>query len=499
MLITRRSLVVLQLVVLTGALCPGPAPVWANPNPQATDFSAQSQADARSAAETLRQWVAHRRGQISLYVASARHGQQVVAINGDRPLNPASNSKILTMAAALRELGPQWRFNTKISGKARGDNVERLVIWSDGDPTLDRPLMMDWAFQVIRLGLHNFQKVVVDQSAFDDRYVPPAFQQQPNEWAAFRAPVSAVAFERNTIAISVVPKTTGTVPAVTAFPPSFVMLLSKVQTAASGEKPGALQVVASSEPIGVSYKIRGSVAAGSAPTVLVRRVEDPRLLPGYALADCLRALGANVGAVVEVGASNDEPVLVQHKSPELLSLLATLGKESDNFTAEMLVKALGAHATSRPGSTEAGMDVIRRFAERIHPLAPGTQLVNGSGLFDANRLSAELLVAVLRHVCSDPRLGPEFLASLAVAGRDGTLRNRLANEVTSSVVRAKTGTLKDVVSLSGTIDGLQPTEPWVFSVIVNGIEAPNAVKQQIDEFVTKLAAAMHTSPTLETK
>jgi D-alanyl-D-alanine carboxypeptidase/D-alanyl-D-alanine-endopeptidase (penicillin-binding protein 4) len=96
----------------------------------------------------------------------------------------------------------------------------------------------------------------------------------------------------------------------------------------------------------------------------------------------------------------------------------------------------------------------------------------------------------LRHIRHDQRLGPEYLASLAVAGRDGTLRTRLSKIVSTATVRGKTGTLNQAVSLSGYLDVESAAEPWVFSIIVNGIEKVDLVRQKIDEFVSRLSDAM---------
>ena len=76
-------------------------------------------------------------------------------------------------------------------------------------------------------------------------------------------------------------------------------------------------------------------------------------------------------------------------------------------------------------------------------------ILNGSGLFDANRLSAATLTRVLSHAYRDPRLSAEFVAQLSIGGVDGTLRSRLRNHRKRRVVRAKTGTLARVVALSG--------------------------------------------------
>ncbi len=489
MSITRRSLIVLWVGSLGVGSVQSPAPAWAIGSASAQVSGEGAKERVRTAANELYRWVSQNRGQLSLHVGSVNLGKTVIDINGKRPLNPASNTKLLTMVAVLSELGPQWRFTTRLYGRARGNTVDRLVMWSNGDPTLDRPALLDLAFQLVQQGIKHIGQLLVDQSFYDDKFVPPGFEQQPNEWAAFRAPVSAVALDANTLSISVYPTQPGQPASVKAFPPSFVSVVNEAKTTRSGSKQ-TITVAAVAERFGLKVTVKGGLGPESSPALFVRRVDDPRLLPGYALADVLRMLGVMVPNAVELGAAEKENVLAQRSSQELSTLVQRLGKDSDNFTAEMLVKALGAHATSHPGSSEEGVAVIRRYAEQIHPLSPESRLINGSGLYDSNRLSAEFLTELLRHIRHDQRLGPEYLASLAVAGRDGTLRTRLSKIVSTATVRGKTGTLNQAVSLSGYLDVESAAEPWVFSIIVNGIEKVDLVRQKIDEFVSRLSDAM---------
>src|SRR5690606_26082604 len=119
-----------------------------------------------------------------------------------------------------------------------------------------------------------------------------------------------------------------------------------------------------------------------------------------------------------------------------------LGKDSDNFYAEMLFKAIAAHVEpGKPSTFPAAAKRISEWVSAVAPKARGTQIKNGSGLFDANRLSADCLTRVLQRAQRDPRFSAEFLAQLSVGGVDGTLRGRFRQQRASRVVRGKTGTL----------------------------------------------------------
>jgi D-alanyl-D-alanine carboxypeptidase/D-alanyl-D-alanine-endopeptidase (penicillin-binding protein 4) len=120
-------------------------------------------------------------------------------------------------------------------------------------------------------------------------------------------------------------------------------------------------------------------------------------------------------------------------------------------------------------------------------LPPGTRIQNGSGLFDSNRLAASTLTRVLELGWTHPRLMPEYTAQFAIGGTDGTLRNRFARWKDSHAVRAKTGTLDDVIALAGYLMR-EHRAPIAFAIEVNGIRGQHAeLRNRIDAIVDKLA------------
>jgi D-alanyl-D-alanine carboxypeptidase/D-alanyl-D-alanine-endopeptidase (penicillin-binding protein 4) len=174
--------------------------------------------------------------------------------------------------------------------------------------------------------------------------------------------------------------------------------------------------------------------------------------------------------------------LAQHLSAELRELVRFMNRESDNFTAEMLLKHLGATVGER-GSTAAGAAAVRRaLADAGVPVA-GLRIADGSGLSRLDRLSAATLVALLRAAERDPRIRDAFLDSLAVAGVDGTLEHRLARRPTYGRVIAKTGTTSLASSLSGYVRGR-----YAFAILHAGAPVPTfTARAAQDRFVTVLA------------
>jgi D-alanyl-D-alanine carboxypeptidase/D-alanyl-D-alanine-endopeptidase (penicillin-binding protein 4) len=219
-----------------------------------------------------------------------------------------------------------------------------------------------------------------------------------------------------------------------------------------------------------------------------KRMDDPRRAPGLALRELLREAGVAVPADVALGGEAVKGRLVYHQSEPLGALIAELGKNSDNFYAEMLFKVLGAEASSTPGSSAEGARVVKSWLEARGLLTPETRIENGSGLFDANRVSAATLVGVLAQTQKDARIFPEFLAHLAIGGVDGTLRSRFKALRDSRRVRAKTGTLASAVGLSGYVLDKSGAPPVAFALLVNGIEGHAAeARQHMDRVIEAVA------------
>jgi D-alanyl-D-alanine carboxypeptidase/D-alanyl-D-alanine-endopeptidase (penicillin-binding protein 4) len=188
-----------------------------------------------------------------------------------------------------------------------------------------------------------------------------------------------------------------------------------------------------------------------------------------------------------MGGIGDLPVLYAHQSDSLSIIVNRLGKESDNFTAEMLLKAFGARVYQE-GSSQAGLRVMQETLEQAGLSAAEMRWVNASGLFDANRVSTNLLVRLLGVAASDPTLAPEYFAQLSVAGRDGTLALRMPSLPAGCVVRAKSGTLRNVISLAGYVERAEH-QRLTFAIIIENVNDQSAARQQIDKYVTSLCSA----------
>jgi D-alanyl-D-alanine carboxypeptidase/D-alanyl-D-alanine-endopeptidase (penicillin-binding protein 4) len=440
-----------------------------------------------SAAHAITAGRAFEEASVGIAVLDVDSGRLLAAVNEHQALNPASNAKLYTAAAALATLHGEHRYETTLTGKLQGDAVDGpLAIRGYGDPSLSTADLWAMVQELRGFGVRRVDgDIVVDQRFFDEQTTPPGFDQQPNEWSSFRAPVSAVALDENCITLTVRPSSPGGTAHVEFDPPGFVDVDGTVKTA---EDSGAdtVELTLSGNGSRMAAHLSGMVGADSRVVRYMRRAEDPRLLAGYALKALLERAGVKVSGEVKLGSARGH-VLAKHASEPLSALLYALGKQSDNFYAEMIFRGLAGEARGRPAKSSDAADAVTKWLERVSATEPGVVIKNGSGLFDANRVTAWSTVELLRWAWRDPTVQPEFLAQLAVGGVDGTLHKRFRGELTRRRVRAKTGTLDDVISLSGYVLR-EGRGPLAFSLLFNRAAGKqDAARHAADRFVELVA------------
>ena len=214
-----------------------------------------------------------------------------------------------------------------------------------------------------------------------------------------------------------------------------------------------------------------------------RTSRDPAAAAALLFRKALRRAGVAVGgAGIGKQRAGDVPLAVSESAP-LSEIVAWMGRVSDNFTAELLLKQLGT-SDGAAGTSARGAAVVRiALAEAGVPLA-GLRVVDGSGLSSLDRLTARSLAALLRAAWADPVVRPYLLAALPVAGISGTLSDRMRRPPARGNVQAKTGTTSLASALSGYVK-----RRYVFSVLQNGRPVSTYwARRAQDRFATALAA-----------
>jgi len=369
-------------------------------------------------------------GAVSASVALVATGEELYRMKSDIPRIPGSTVKLATAAAALQILGPDTRLRTEVR-----QSGEILTLIGGGDATLVRakggnPMA----------GGSASLKDLAEQVAGT---LPPGSRVRVRyDTSAFQGPTLGPGWSR------------------------------------------ALVASGNVAPVSALMTNEGRVSRGSRS-----RVNDPAKFAAEQFADLLRQQGVRVRSVKKGEASPDSIVLASVSSPPVYELVQRMLRDSLNDLAESLGHLVGGSALQDPsftGGAQATMQALRSLSVPMD----GVRIVDGSGLSGQNRIPSSTLTALLTTVAQgrNPALAA-IGAGLPVAGETGTLSERFTKRPTkkaAGMVRAKTGTLTGVTSLSGTVmdrDGHLMT----FTIIANRIPSIPAARAAVDRFATALA------------
>lgn len=415
-------------------------------------------------------------------------GPVIFARSGIRRFHPASCMKLLTAAAVLRKLTPKFRFETVLAGNTEGDTLTTpLFLQGRGDPSLSHQDLAEMAQTLSKKGVKNIPEgIVIDDSYFDNERFPAGFGRPSS--AAYIAPTGAVSINRNTVTVEISPTNdNGCRGEVRVTPPSDHLIVGSAVkchakrnrlTVAANNKDGALHVIT-----------RGLINSSSSPVAVRRRVLHPCRYAGHTMRRLLQAQGITVGESVKRGKSPENvAILAKHESEPLQELITHMNMFSDNHYAEQLLKVVGAETTGAPGTTKKGLEVVSRLMDRAGVKRSAYVLANGSGLFANTAITPRDLVMFLQRVSTLDWLHENLIESLPVAGRNGTLASRMKGSRAEGRVRAKTGTLRDVSTLSGYVLDRKNRPVVIFSILHNdlkGSHAPyRAIQDEIAEALT---------------
>jgi len=423
-----------------------------------------------AALDRIRSSRALRRGTTAIYLVDAHSGEEIYAVHEDEPMNPASNVKLVSTAAVMSYLGPDWRFATRLFGPTPVDGVATGAVYLRGswDPTLSAHHLDDIAAQLTARGVTRID---------GDLVVGP----QPRRDAVASAQ----------LVITVTPGKPGDPPTVAVDgPPSLVDVVITAVTA-RGRKPApTVTTEAFTDPAGqerLRVTVAGSIGAGRTRTYR-RTPPSLSLFTGHALRDALERAGITVAGVVRTaefpdyvracGGSFLPVALAEHRSQTLVDIIRQVNKRSINYLADRLVMLAGAAAYGGDPTMDKGVRLMEHWLSEAPGIAADEVVLDtGSGLSYKTQLSAHQVVRVLREATGagaadpadggrDPRLERLFRSSLSVAGQDGTLRRRYAGTPVAGKLVGKTGTLTGIIALSGLLDA--GGREVAFSIITNG-------------------------------
>jgi D-alanyl-D-alanine carboxypeptidase/D-alanyl-D-alanine-endopeptidase (penicillin-binding protein 4) len=430
---------------------------------------------------------------VGVRVDDVKTGRTLFARNPDWLINPASVTKVFTTAAALCLLHPDYRFKTEVYMRKRPDNgvaAGPLYLKGYGDPFLVNERLTYLVNELKTFGLEKIDgPLILDDSFFDSQGEGPGWSQDDSS-RPYQAPMGALSLNFNSVTIMLFAgEGVGKPARVELHPDSdHFRLVNRVTTSHQ-----RTWIKIDVDRIGKRTRVvvRGRVNLHHPGSRHHCRVTLPTWYAGHSFRNALKTAGIRARRSVRRGTvPNRADLYYTLRSPALGELVRKVNKLSQNFMAEQLFKTLGAEFMGEPGSWHKGQQVMNAFLEEEVGIPPGTYILhNGSGLNDVNRVSVSQVVKLLHYMWGRFDVRPDFLASLAVAGADGTVNSRFAHPTLARTMRLKTGSLENVRALSGYIHS-RGKQVFAFAFLVSDYQCRGyQVSRLIDRFASALARA----------
>jgi len=453
-------------------------------------------------------------------LADAQWGVSVYSLDRDESLFqqnagklyiPASNAKIITAAAALLRLGPEYRFKTRVmtdgvieDGILRGN----LIIEGFGDPS--NPLraggkdpfavFRKWAAQLKAKGIQTIAgDLVGDASSFSGAPYGLGW-----EWddliEGYAAPVSALQFNENILALKVRPGAETGANAVLSMEPLPDYLRAR-NDATTGSRNDTAVIAVERDFTGEQtaaaardeIRVSGTLALQGPAVNRSISVNAPVIYYLSALKYALAKEGIDTSTceVRESSVPPDAEMLWTHLSPPLAELLAPMMKQSLNLMSETFLRVLGLEAHGL-GTAANGKAVVEKILSEKGIGKGSYVFADASGLSRRNLASADMFVRILTFMRRQSFF-PQFYSALAVAGVDGTLKSRLVGTAAAGNVHAKTGTISSASAISGyvtTADG----EMLAFSMIANNFPVSARIAGEVQNRALERLAGFSRKP-----
>ena len=414
---------------------------------------------------------------VALLVVPVDGGPPLVNHRTAEPMNPASVMKLVTTAAALDLLGTSYRWHTRLwtDGTVRDGTLNgNVYLQGRGDPKLVVERLWLLMRELQHAGIRRIGgDIVLDHSAFDVPPVDPAsFDGDPLR--PYNARPDALLVNFKTFTLKITPDEAQKQAYVGLEPPLEGVTLPAALPLAEGKcapwlnKLAALSLkdrnlIVPAEPYPVSCGIQQLTLAHPAPEQFAAR----------AVAGMWKALGGELAGSIREGtvpeAVRGRRPLADSASPTASEIVHDINKFSNNVMAQQVFLTLGMEH-SGVGTLESGKQAVTQWWQHRLGDTPMPDVQNGSGLSREGRVSASSLGAMLQRVWRTPGM-PEFVASLPIAGVDGTLRR--THTAFKGNAHLKTGTLKDASALAGYV--LSETgRRYVMVAMANGSNAQSA-------------------------
>jgi D-alanyl-D-alanine carboxypeptidase/D-alanyl-D-alanine-endopeptidase (penicillin-binding protein 4) len=418
---------------------------------------------------------------VSISIIDTGTGKVIPGYDSQRNLVPASIMKLITTAAALELLGPEYTFTTTIGYSGTIDNTTKtlkgdLIIKGGGDPCLGSEyfdsfygdFISKWSSEIRQMGIDKIEGSIISDDSFYD------YEPVPSKWLwedmgnYYGAGTYGLSIFDNYYSVHFRTSKAGSKPEITAINPTFAKKkISNFLVSGDTRDEGYLFAA----PYGDNTWVSGTIPENRNDFILKGSISDPPLLAAKLLHEKLMSSGVVISGEPSTRRLLNEPdnyevkTITETISPHLHEIINVLNHESINLYAESLTKHMGL-VYKNEGSTESGIAVIKEFLNHAGIDTEGIKIVDGSGLSPVNYINASELAKLLLYMKKNSKYFKNYLESFPEAGKPGTLNSYFTDPFFKNRLRLKTGSMTGVRSFAGYVTANSGKE-MIITIIVN--------------------------------
>lgn len=390
---------------------------------------------------------------VGIVVQSMRDGHIYYARNANQFFAPASVQKLFTVASALVNLSPNYRFSTKllIDGTLNQGVLNGNVIFQfNGDPTLTQSTINEFIRKLAQMGVHQITgSVIIDDTAYDHASYPPGWFLKDLSFD-FAAPLNTVIINRNRFAVMLVPgRYPGMKPQIISLlPPGTATFINDIIT--TRYPRWSCPIIFESNEKN-HYEFHGCLSHSQGVQHRALAIRNMQLFTKNLINELFAKNHIYFKGETYVGKGpTTAAVVAEHLSKPLSHIIIHLLKKSDNLYADALLKKLGQHYEHAEGGWKSGVQAILGMLEHYVGINTNAcRFHDGAGLSQYDAITPYSISQLLYYVYHTPMLRDSLIPALPIAGVDGTLAGRMPDLAHGRLLRAKTGSMGGVSTLAG--------------------------------------------------
>lgn len=426
---------------------------------------------------------------LSVEIYNSTKDSLIFSLNNQLLMHPASNMKILTSSAALYFLGLDYHFVTKLyfTGSVEGDVLKGNIYLKGGlDPDFTSEDLENFAAAIEGMGVKYIQgNIYADVSAMDSLFWGDGWMWNDDPYSDFPY-MTPMNIDDDCVEIVITPENIGEKALVNILPHSlFYTFDNQIITVRD-----STDFIATRDWINRKnhFTFEGKINVHAKPDTLKRNLVNTNFYAATLLKEMLYRDGVNCFGIIDTHRVPSNAKIIEEFERPLTDVLLNMNKISDNLSAEMTLRALGLKYFGAPTSAAKGIRMVDSLINVCGLNSKKYKIVDGSGVSHYNLITTHLIVSVLKYLKNNkPNLFEFLIDTFPVGGVDGTLKHRMKDGAAYKNVRAKTGTLSGVSSLSGTLRNSK-NEEIIFSIFIQNYKGSAKKARKIQDKICNFLA-----------